>query len=333
MALTDHSDVYGALHEDGVERVVDHLRHKRPSLFNYGTARVVAGAHASAGDFDRRVTRAGRRVGVEGLQPCEEIPYAPEVRDRRWNNPLMTEEDPLPVLGTDGLVGLDYAVQVTDLGIDFAPPSERNQFKDQQYAANVSVCAGLGCPGDEQLDAALGDIEQFRDYVAGREDLALDAALDDEDLLREFGLPAVPRADQLHCFCLDVTVVGRVSMVDRPTVEGPLTVPQSPKFHVEDIHITDLDAMEEFPLPRGMVASIECYIEVFLRLSVFPSLAETVERTVQQVLSMQNPVLTLAGVTATVTLPSGGAVPHNPAIEEDELRMYVDVDVSAPGGA
>ena len=48
MAHTDHSDVYGALHEEGINRVVTHLQHKRPSLFNYGTARVVAGAYAAA---------------------------------------------------------------------------------------------------------------------------------------------------------------------------------------------------------------------------------------------------------------------------------------------
>lgn len=331
MSYTDYSDVYGAIHEDGINHVVDHLRYKRPSLFNYGTARVVAGAHRRHGGSDTPLTH--RRQRGQSLVPCEEIAYAPEVRDGRWNNPLMTEEDPLPVLGTDGLVGLDFAVQITDMGIDFAPPSADREFKEQQYAAHVTVCAGLGCPTDESFDEAIGAIEQFRDYVNSRENLSLAEALEDENLLREFGLPLVPPADRLHCFCLETAVIGRVTMVDRPTVEGPLTIPQSPKFHIDDIHITDLEDPEEFSLPRGLVASLECYIEVFLRLAVFPSVAQSVERTVQQVLSMQNPVLTLAGVTATIELPTSSDVPHNPAIEEDELRMYVDVDVAAPGGS
>ncbi|MBB6646481.1 hypothetical protein [Halobellus ruber] len=328
MAYTDHSDVYGALHEEGINRVVTHLQHKRPSLFNYGTARVVAGAYAAA------EVPPPEYVDVRhgSLPPCEAIPYAPEVRDRRWDNPLMTEEEPLPVVGTDGLVGMDYAVQVTDLGIDFAPPTEELSFKDQQYAANASVCAGLGCPGDVELDGALEAIEQFRSYVERREDFEMDAAMDDEALLAEFGLPAVPQADRLRCFCLDVKVVGTVSMVDRPTVEGPLTVPQSPTFGIDDIRLTDLETIEEFPLPAGFVHSLECYIEVFLRLGVFPSLADTIERTVQQALAMQNPVLTLGGLTATVELPTSGAVPYNPAIEADELRVYVDLDVDATGG-
>ena len=331
MPYTDNTDVYGALHEDGINNVVDHLRHKRPSLFNYGTARVIAGTHRFRRGSDTPLTHRPRRV--QSLTPCEEIASAPEVRDRRWNNPLMTEEDPLPVLGTDGLVGLDFAVQVTDMGIDFAPPSGDEAFKENQYAADVTVCAGLGCPTDEAFDDALDAIEQFRGYVNDREDLSLAEALEDANLLQEFGLPVVPLADSLHCFCLEISVIGRVTMVDRPTVEGPLTIPQSPKFHIDDIRITDPEAIEEFPLPQGLVSSLECYIEVFLRLSVFPSVAESVERTVQQVLSMQNPVLTLAGVTATIELPTSSSVPHNPAIEEDELRMYVDIDVTAPGGS
>jgi hypothetical protein len=227
---------------------------------------------------------------------------------------------------------MDYAVQVTDLGIDFAPSTEELSFKGQQYAANASVCAGLGCPGDGELDEALEAIEQFRSYVERREDLEPATATNDRELLVEFGLPAVPRADQLRCFCLDVEVVGSVSMVDRPTVEGPLTIPQSPKFEIDDIRLTDLEAMAEFPLPAGFVHSLECYIEVFLRLGVFPSLAETIERTIQQALAMQNPVLTLGGLTATVDLPTSRTVPDNPAIEEDELRVYVDFDIDATGG-
>lgn len=48
MTLTDHSDVYGALGEGGINHVVDHMRHKRPALLNYGTARVVAGVTDAA---------------------------------------------------------------------------------------------------------------------------------------------------------------------------------------------------------------------------------------------------------------------------------------------
>ena len=38
MALTDKCDLFGAVHEKGVNRVTRHMMRQRPSLFNYGTA-------------------------------------------------------------------------------------------------------------------------------------------------------------------------------------------------------------------------------------------------------------------------------------------------------
>ena len=37
MALTDHCDLFGAFHDDGFNRIVDHIRFQRPSMFNYAT--------------------------------------------------------------------------------------------------------------------------------------------------------------------------------------------------------------------------------------------------------------------------------------------------------
>ena len=40
MAFTDNCDLYAAVHDDGVNRVIRHLMRQRPSLFNYATADV-----------------------------------------------------------------------------------------------------------------------------------------------------------------------------------------------------------------------------------------------------------------------------------------------------
>ena len=37
MAFTDHCDVFGSFHEEGFNRIVDHIRFQRPSMFNYAT--------------------------------------------------------------------------------------------------------------------------------------------------------------------------------------------------------------------------------------------------------------------------------------------------------
>ena len=37
VALTDNCDIYAAINEAGINRVVRHAMRQRPSLFNYGT--------------------------------------------------------------------------------------------------------------------------------------------------------------------------------------------------------------------------------------------------------------------------------------------------------
>ena len=49
MALTDHCDVFGAFHEDGFNRIVDHIRFQRPSMFNYATQAIADNLPCSAG--------------------------------------------------------------------------------------------------------------------------------------------------------------------------------------------------------------------------------------------------------------------------------------------
>lgn len=42
MAFTDSCDLYGALHEDGVNRMIRHITRQRPSPFNFATADIAA---------------------------------------------------------------------------------------------------------------------------------------------------------------------------------------------------------------------------------------------------------------------------------------------------
>src|SRR5205823_4337920 len=38
VAFTDNCDLFASVHEDGVNRVIGHIRRQRPSWFNYATA-------------------------------------------------------------------------------------------------------------------------------------------------------------------------------------------------------------------------------------------------------------------------------------------------------
>ncbi|MDY7081324.1 MAG: hypothetical protein SXQ77_02700, partial [Halobacteria archaeon] len=211
MTFTDNSDVYSAVHEDGINTVIDHLQRKRPSLFHYGTERIIQSADIQT-SFKPRLAAAHFDRGVL----CAEIDAADEVR--RWDNPLMTRVDPLPVIGTeigppndtDQMVKLDYCFQVADLSIDFSPDEgiiveatsgegDAADIGEQQFAATVVVCGGLACPHEEEFDRIREEIIRIR------RDYGNDI---DEEMRNELGLPIIPEPESLNCFCLRVTVVG-----------------------------------------------------------------------------------------------------------------------------
>lgn len=323
MALTDHSDIYSALHEDGMDRIVGHLMRKRPSLFNYGTERLVDAA-------------AGGRVERRSL--CASVDYAPEVLKRVGqpipadaDSPLMTEQDPLPVLGTDDLVALDYCVQVTDMELDFPPEDvdgdgpvvSDDGLGPQQFAASVVVCAGLACPDDDEFDGIADRLAELREAYDD---------LDDPDRREALGLPIVPEPETVHCFCLRVAVVGSVELVDRGAVSPVLVIEQSPHLAIDEIRIESFED-EKFSVPGGVAASIECYLRSFVQLGLLPTLSRTLEEVIPKTLEMEFVVFDLEAARATVSLPTSEAIPNNPALEDDEFRMYVDVDLEAVGSA
>ena len=76
MAFTSNCDVFLSVNEAGINLVVGHVMRQRPSLFNYGTDAVM---------------RNPRLL-------CAPINAAPAVFAR--NNPLITREAPVPIIGT-----------------------------------------------------------------------------------------------------------------------------------------------------------------------------------------------------------------------------------------
>src|SRR5262249_53199304 len=87
MAFTNsanNADLYGAINEEGINLVAQHILRQRPSLFNYGTDLVA------------------RRPQLL----CVPIEVAPAVTQKM--NPVIKVEPALPVLGTSPEVGLNY---------------------------------------------------------------------------------------------------------------------------------------------------------------------------------------------------------------------------------
>src|SRR5690242_13113579 len=94
MAFTDHSDMFAAVHESGINATIGQLMLQRPSMFNYATI---------------LFTQALRS------QLCVPITTPP------GGGPLFTVEPQLPVLGAPRPLGLDWCLQLSDVSVDLFP--------------------------------------------------------------------------------------------------------------------------------------------------------------------------------------------------------------------
>ncbi|MDP2659402.1 MAG: hypothetical protein Q8R28_01555 [Dehalococcoidia bacterium] len=275
MPFTANSDLYGAIHEEGINRVAAHIMKQRPSLFNYGTALVAANPRLL----------------------CEPINAAPAVTMR--GNPLITIENPLPVLGTDGAFGVNFCVQLTKAEIDFhpgnvlvLPPELSPPLAPQHLAFRVRVCGGLGCPPKGYLDTI-----QLPPPPTGKPN---------QDRPEPKLPPTALPTEKLECFCIDLFVVAHVEVTGLSGHQILLT-------KVDGLEIVDIE-------PKGLENSLECYLNLLIRLVVLPRTSFAIEKLVFDILKL-----------GTVTLkasPTSASIPHNPAIENDELRVFIDLEVS-----
>ena len=177
MAFTDNCDLYEAVHEDGVNRVIHHIMSQRPSLFNYATAGVAANPKLW----------------------CASIEHTADVT--KYGNPLFTILPPLPLLGADTPpVGIGFCAQLVLAQIDFYPgntvalPAELNPpLQEQHFALHFRVCGAVECPSPELVDHV-----PVSGGTAGRDNQKPPGA--------PIEFPGVT-----HCFCLDVYALGHIS--------------------------------------------------------------------------------------------------------------------------
>lgn len=279
MPFTDHCDIFVAFHEDGFNRIIHHVMTQRPSLVNYATDDVLENSKLM----------------------CTVIRAHPIVRKR--NNPIATEVDLIPVPGTE--YGLNYAVQLTDLEIDFhpgnrfdLPPQLHPPLAAQSFAIRLEACAGLGCPGDDILQV----------YIPPPPDPKARPERPEPDK------PLTPiKTRRLICFCLKVFVVGRIEIREywgKPYLELILT-------GLEIVNIR----------PEPLESIIECYLRTVLKLSVLPGLRVLLETAAFDLKeSIDN--LTTSVFVSLLPTPESTDVPNNPAIEKDMLKAFVNVEVT-----
>jgi hypothetical protein len=282
MGYTDNCDIFASFHEDGFNEIINHVRIQRPSLFNYATADVAN--------------------NLELL--CKAIDTHPIVSIR--NNPLVSIVEPLPVPGTN--YGVNFAVQLVDLKIDFHPgdefslPPELNPpLKAQRLAIKLALCGGMGCPPEDIVDK----------LIPPPEDPAKKPH--DPDRQQE-NVPLIPLPTRkLICFCLDALATGGVRIV---TYNGkPYLEPFIDGFEIVDIK------------PAGIENSLECYIGLMLKLVVLPGLRILLQYTPLNLTQGATDLFPTPTNVVLSPMPISAALPHNPAIEKDQLKTFIKAEV------
>ena len=310
MAFTDHSDLFGSVHEDGINLVVRHLMRQRPSLFNYATP-----------VFHDRPELF-----------CNKIEAAPAVMAA--NNPLFTEQAPLPILGAPVPLGVNFCLQLTDAELDFHPgnvirlPPELGDLREQHFALRLRACAGIDCPSDGLLEELLPALERLLlaqkvpdgDKANTRGDFTATYNPDVPNPVRPprdvFTLPT----RELRCFCLELYGVGHFEWGDVAGSQDKWL-----KTKLDSLEIVDLE-------PLAMENALECYLATVLKLGILPRLNVPLEKLVLDVTKLLKKQGLQLGKQVTLE-PSAvpGDVPNNPAVEDDLLKAFLKLSVTQGG--
>jgi hypothetical protein len=142
MAFTDRSDLFAAMHENGINATIRQLMLQRPSMFNYATSIFT---QALSSQFCVPIN-----VPSGGLAPGQS---------------LFTVEPQLPVLGAPKPLGLDWCLQLTNVSVDLYPgntltlPPELGPIGSQQFALHLRACFGLACPNDRVVENLAAEME------------------------------------------------------------------------------------------------------------------------------------------------------------------------------
>jgi hypothetical protein len=225
---------------------------------------------------------------------CFPVQFTPDVI--KYGNPLFTVMDPLPVFGADSPpVGLGFCAQLTRARIDFHPgntiplPAELGPpLQPQRFAFEFQVCGAIVCPSQKEVD----NIPVNPPGTPGREP--------------QQKPPPIVLHGQVKCFCLEVFAVGHV---ERQFIAGKESVVAS----IDDMDMVDIK-------PDALEANILCYLMTTANVVLREKLTIGIEQ-----LALSFPLFGLATVTLAPT--PNPPIPNNPAIEDDQLKVFITMTV------
>jgi len=312
MAFTSHSNLFAAVHENGINATIGQLMLQRPSLFNYATL-----------------------LFTQALSSKFCMPITPPP----GGGPLFTVEPQLPVLGAPRPLGLDWCLQLSNVSIDLHPgntltlPPELGSLGPQHFALHLRACFGLACPDDLVVENLAAEMEALvaadmlraappsapptttSPPVSGGGVQPASAAR----AVRAADVQPVPSANVI-CSCLDVFGVGHFEWGAVSGFPG-----QFLKTRLDNLEIVDLVTDP----PSNLEDMLECYLRTVLRLGVLPWLIVPMQTLVLNITKLLQDNDTPIGQHVTlVPAPVSTDVPNNPAVENDQLKVFFNLKVT-----
>lgn len=296
MAFTDNCDIFGAIQEKSFNNIVLQLQRQRPSLFNYGTM-----------TFARRPELMCNQRMIRAIDP--------EVLD--FKNPIVKEQPLLAIPGYSGPFGLEYCLQLTELSIDFHPgnihvlPAELGPpLKEQHFSLRGQACAGLDCPTTSILRRLAPDEPAFfpivskgSDFIHQQEPPREQRPPDGPVVTRTPVRPFPFNREGRLCFCLDLFAVLHVERLGG-TIDPVISL------QLDNLEIVDV-------APDRLESAIECFLRATLIMGILPKVK----------LALNALAFNIAGVLNIGPTPISAAVPFNPAIEDDQIKVFISVSV------
>ena len=306
MSLTDNCDIFVAVHDGAINRVVKHIMRQRPSLFNYGTSLLANNPQLL----------------------CQRIDVVSHVIYHQ--NPLVTVLDPLPVIGLSSIpqgtigptnISLNFGVQLTKGEMDFFPknvfelPAELDPLANQRLSVHFRVCAGIGCPSrDVVLPGRLRPFEQdfsTQKNTSSSTELVHNHISSDSLFPGRIDSNITLTITHLECFCLDLFATAGCNITG--SVGNQIIEPR-----VDGIEIVDLK-------PEGLENAIECYARMVLNHGIFPPVSKYISKLAFDLIDIPE-IEGEVEVSGNIQVSASTTVPNNPAIEEDQLKAFINLD-------
>ncbi|MDN5216636.1 hypothetical protein QQ020_31495 [Fulvivirgaceae bacterium BMA12] len=216
---------------------------------------------------------------------CKEIDFHEAVN--RFDNPVVSSTPYLPIPGYDGTSGISYCIQITEAKIDFHPEN------------SIPLPPELHPLGPQKMT-----LKAKICVGLGCPDRELTDKLSNEGKGRTSNDKKAPESPttgipfrRLTCFCLEVYGVINV-----------IRSSDDLKMGLEGLEIVDIK-------PEGLENILECYVSTVIHLSLLPKLT----------LALSDLVFELTDLITLAPTPISAAVPFNPAIAQDEVKIMMNL--------